>query len=122
MRQRILRNSAWLLAVFALTACAHRVVRPAEPASQKQDYVIEARPSVVAPGEPVNLHWSIPGATKVSIDASGSRQSELQHLGTFGGSGDLEVKPIEDTMYVVSCEGSRSVSCASVSVKVRVKP
>ena len=32
----------------------------------------------------------------------------------------VQVKPAEDTMYVISCEGSTTISCASVSVRVRV--
>jgi hypothetical protein len=70
------------------------------------------------------LRWSIKGATKVAIEeapASGIA-NQLRKLGTFeGSSGTLEVRPKENTTYVITCEGSTTYSCASVTVRVRVK-
>jgi len=118
-----LRKGAVVLAVLAVSACTHENARPVEPAAVSppiENYVLRAEPSIIAPGVLVTLHWSIPGATRVSIDATGATHRELQHVGTFGGSGEVQVKPAEDTMYVISCEGSTTISCASVSVRVRV--
>ena len=45
----------------------------------------------------------------------------LRKVGSFDSTGSLQVQPSEDTTYVFSCEGSTTYSCASVSVRVRVK-
>ena len=87
---------------------------------QSGDFLFEVQPPVIAPGEAALLRWSIKGATKVVIEEASTRNSQLHKIGTFGGSGSLQVRPKEDTTYVVSCEGSRT-SCASVSVRVRTK-
>ena len=93
-----------------------------EQGSKKSDdFLFEVQPRVIAAGETVVLHWSIKGATKVVIEEASKSSNALHKLGTFGGSGSLQVWPNEDTTYVVSCEGSTSHSCASVSVRVRVK-
>lgn len=84
-------------------------------------FLFEVQPRVIAPGEPALLRWSIKGATKVVIQEASKSSSQLHKIGTFGGSGSLQVRPEEDTTYVVSCEGS-TTSCASVSIRVRVKP
>ena len=85
------------------------------------DFTFEVRPSVIAPGEMAVLHWSIKGATKVVIEEASGSRGELHKIGTFGGSGSLEIHPREDTTYVVTCEGSTAFSCASATVRVRVK-
>jgi hypothetical protein len=65
------------------------------------------------------------GATKVTIaeaSESGIGRPELRKIGSFdGSSGTLEVKPKENTNYVITCEGSTTYTCASISVRVRVR-
>jgi hypothetical protein len=64
---------------------------------------------------------AIPGATKVSMEAAGLNTKEgLERIGTFAGTGEVQVKPLADNTYVITCEGSKSVFCASDSVRVRV--
>ena len=83
--------------------------------------VLAVEPSVVTPGESALLFWNVPDATKVSVSEAASVAGDFHDLGSFGGSGSLEVRPAEDTTYVIDCEGSTTLSCASVSVRVRVK-
>jgi hypothetical protein len=85
------------------------------------DFVFEVEPRVIAAGESALLRWSIKGATKVLIEEASNSSRELRKLGTFGGRGSLQVRPTEDTTYVVSCEGSTTFSCASVTIRVEVK-
>ncbi len=124
----ILQSCLLALLVFAIPGrgLAAASAEP-EPASRKStdgkstDFLFEAHPKVIAAGETVVLHWEIKGATKVVIDEQQKSSDALHNLGTFGGSGTLPVHPTENTMYIVTCEGSTSHSCASVSVRVRVK-
>lgn len=110
-----------------LLSCAHpasRVTTPAVLPDAGYTFVIE--PAVIAPGQSATLFWNIPGATQVSIektseDAKLKGKGELNRIGTFDAKGQVEVKPLADTTYVLSCEGSKSITCASVSVRVRVK-
>ena len=93
-----------------------------EPGARKSDdFLFEVQPRVIAAGEAALLRWSIKGATKVLIEEASTSKGELHTLGTFGGSGSLQVRPKEDTTYVITCEGSTTYSCASVTVRVRVK-
>lgn len=93
-------------------------------ARKSQDFLFEVQPREIVAGERAVLRWSIKGATKVAIEearASGIA-NQLRKLGTFeGSSGTLEVRPKENTTYVITCEGSTTYSCASVTVRVRVK-
>jgi hypothetical protein len=88
---------------------------------KSDDFLFEVRPRVIAPGETAVLHWSIKGATKVLIEETSESGRELRALGRFSGSGSLQVRPSEDTIYVISCQGSTTFSCASVTVHVRVR-
>ena len=117
-----MQSSLFSLVLLSLLTCS-RGFQSSEPGTpeQKPDYVFIAEPSIIEPGESATLVWRIPDATDVSIDAAGYRERELHRLGTFGGSGKLEVKPLEDTTYVISCEGSKTLVCASVSVRVRIR-
>ena len=90
-------------------------------ATKSDEFLFDVQPRMIAPGEAATLRWSIKGATKVLIEEASSSGGELHKLGTFGGSGSLEIRPKEDTTYVVTCEGSTTHSCASVTVRVRVK-
>jgi hypothetical protein len=95
--------------------------RNKQRAEEYKDLVFEIKPSVIAPGETAVLHWSIKGATRVIIEEMPASGRDLRKIGTFSGSGNLEVQPREDTTYVVSCEGPTTSACASISVRVRVK-
>lgn len=89
-----------------------------KPASER--FLFEAELSVIGPGEMSLLRWNIQGATSVSIEeASGTH--ELHLIGKFSRTGTLPVRPEKNSTYVISCEGSTQFSCASVSVRVRVK-
>ncbi len=85
------------------------------------DFVVEVQPQVIAPGETAVLRWSIKGATRVLIEERSKSQRELREIGKFDGSGSVQVRPKEDTIYVLSCEGTATLSCVSVTVRVRVK-
>jgi hypothetical protein len=114
-----------LLAVVLLAASgqSHDSIGVAhKPDAQKSDdFLFEVQPRVIVAGEAALLRWSIKGATKVVIEEASQSSRELHKIGTFGGSGSLQVRPTEDTTYVVTCEGSTTYSCASVSIRVRVK-
>ncbi len=90
-----------------------------------RDFIFEAKPKEITAGEAVVLRWSIKGATKVTIEEAEETRSgdvALKKLGTFdGSSGTLEVKPESTTSYIISCEGSTSFACASVTVRVHVR-
>jgi hypothetical protein len=92
---------------------------------KSQDFLFEVRPREIAPGEAAVLRWSIKGAARVTIEEapkSGTGSPELTKVGSFeGSSGMLEVRPKEDTTYVITCEGSTAYTCASATVRVRVK-
>lgn len=90
-------------------------------AKQSEDFLVDIQPRTIAAGEMATLRWSIKGATKVLIEEASGSDRELHKVGTFGGSGSLQIQPKADTTYVVSCEGSTTFSCASVTVRVRVK-
>jgi hypothetical protein len=95
--------------------------RAAKPPQNTDDFLFEVQPRVIAAGDTALLRWSIKGATKVTIEEASESSRELRKLGTFGRNGSLEVKPKVDTTYIISCEGSTTYSCASVTVRVRVK-
>lgn len=90
-----------------------------------EDFIFEVQPREIAAGEGAVLRWSIKGATQITIEEEPESmvgRGELQKLGTFeGGSGTLQVKPAENTTYVISCTGETKYTCASLSVRVRVK-
>ncbi len=92
--------------------------RSADKQQKADDFLFEVQPRVIAPGETALLRWSIKGATKVVIEEESKSKRQLREIGTFGGSGSLQVRPKEDTTYVISCEAP-TTSCASVSVRVQ---
>lgn len=94
---------------------------PTERIRKPDDFSVRVQPREIAPGETALLRWSIKGATKVLIEEASESSRKLRELGTFGGSGTLQVRPKEDTTYVFSCQGLTTYSCASVSIRVRVK-
>ena len=87
---------------------------------KSRDFVFEIQPREISPGQPATLRWSIKGATKVLIEEA-VESGILHKLGEFGASGSIEVQPEQNTTYVLTCEGSTSFTCASATVKVRVK-
>jgi plastocyanin len=93
---------------------------PANLRQASEDFVFEADPQEIQPGETTVLRWNIRGATSVTIDEA-SADGKLRTIGTFGAADTLKVQPREDSTYVVSCEGNAAFACASVSVRVRVK-
>ena len=93
------------------------------PGSLKQssdNFLFEAEPSVIRPDETALLRWNIQGATTVTIEEA-SDDNKLQVIGTFGARDTLKVQPQEDSTYVISCVGNTAFSCASVSIRVRVR-
>lgn len=90
-------------------------------AQKSEDFLFDVQPRTIAAGETAVLRWSIKGATKVVIEEASESRRALSPVGTFGGSGTLKVSPKENTTYVVTCEGSTTFTCASVSVRVQVK-
>ena len=125
-----LHRRLWPLVLLVL-GIAVSLVPAAAPADQKQkdktstDFIFEAKPKEITAGESVVLRWSIKSATKVTIEEAAETRSggvALKKLVAFeGSSGTLEVKPESTTSYVISCEGSTSFACASVTVRVNVR-
>ncbi len=125
-----LRRRLWPFVLLAL-GLATSLAPGASHADQKQkdkassDFIFEAKPKEITAGESVLLRWSIKGATKVTIEEAAETRTgdvALKKLGTFdGSSGTLDVKPESTTSYVLSCEGSTSFACASVTVRVNVR-
>jgi hypothetical protein len=116
------------VALVVLIAAVAKNLNPGKqnPKTQNsEDFIFEVQPREIGPGETAVLRWSIKGATKITIEEapeSSASRVELHKLGTFdGGSGTLEVRPAENTTYVISCEGSTTYACASLTVRVRVK-
>ena len=109
------------LALLTLVSSGQEASRNKKGAANAEDFILEVQPSVIASGQTAVLHWSIKGATKVVIEEASGAHGMLHKIGEFGGSGRLEVRPTEDTTYVVTCEGSTTYSCASVSLHVHVK-
>jgi hypothetical protein len=112
-----------LLALVLMVTRSQNVARAAlEQGAQKgEDSIFDVQPPVSAPGETAVLRWSIKGATKVVVEEASGSKGELHKLSTFSGTGSLQVSPKENTTYVVSCEGSKTFSCASATVRVRIK-
>ncbi len=116
------RDRVVALLALATTACIHNnAVRVTQGEDPSRGYVLAVEPSVISPGESAVLFWKVPGATKVSVAEVASVGDEFHDSGLFDSSGSLEVRPAKDTTYVITCEGSTTLSCASVSVRVRVK-
>jgi hypothetical protein len=93
----------------------------ASQAKKSDGFLFDVQPRIIAAGEAATLRWSINGATSVLIEETSGSDRELHKIGSFGASGSLQIRPKEDTTYVVSCEGSTTFSCASVTDRVRVK-
>jgi hypothetical protein len=89
-----------------------------QPVKQSADFLFEVQPKVIAPGETATLRWSVKGASKVVLEEASGADPDLHKIGTFNGSGTLQVRPLRDTTYVISCDVS-AYTCASVSVRVR---
>ncbi len=125
MRVRICFAAILLLASAAEgQSGAHAVHKEQKQATRKsEDFLFEVQPREIAPGETALLRWSIKGATRVRIDEMAGSQRQERALGTFeNSSGTLEVRPVENTTYIISCEGSTTYTCASATIRVRVKP
>jgi hypothetical protein len=115
-----MRSSLVALLLAAIVSSGQTERR--RPSPKSEDFIFDVQPRVIAPGETAILRWSIKGATKVVIEEMPGSKRDLRKLGTFESTGSLEVRPKEATTYVVSCEGSTTYSCASVTVRVRVEP
>ncbi|MGA7238205.1 MAG: hypothetical protein WBY44_21140 [Bryobacteraceae bacterium] len=120
----ITRHYLLSAALLLAAGCTH------VPSSQKyfpdswrqssNNFVFEAEPSVIRPGETALLRWNVQGATSVTIEEAPG-DDRLHVIGTFGARDMLKVQPQEDSTYVISCGGGSALSCASVTVRVRVK-
>lgn len=108
----------FLLAV-ALAAVAQR------PSQKTDNFVFAVTPREITAGESAVLRWSIKGATRITIEQAiqtPEGRTRTIAIGAFDGeSGTLRVSPAETTTYIIDCEGSTMYSCASLTVKVRVK-
>jgi hypothetical protein len=94
------------------------VLRHEDLLNASEDFVFQADPPVISLGQATVLRWNIRGASNIAIEEA-SDGGKLRPLGKFSGSGTLRVSPQGDSTYVISCEGNATVSCASVSVRVR---
>ena len=120
---RILECSLLALLLLGTPSRGEEAVQISQKADVKkaEEFVFDVQPRIVVAGEAATLRWSIKGATRVILEEASGSDRELRKIGTFGGSGSLQIHPKQDTTYVVSCEGSTTFSCASVTVRVRVK-
>ncbi len=110
--------SKWLLAL-AICGASCMSQRPVRLVPHTEAFFFEADPPVIEPGAASVLRWKAPGAATVLIEES-IGDSQLRPLGEFGASGSVVVRPSEDSMYVISCQGAASVSCASAVVRVKL--
>lgn len=108
----------WILAV-AICSVSCVPQRPVRMIPRAEAFFFEADPAVIEPGAASVLRWKAPGAATVLIEES-SGGGQLRPLGEFGASGTVLVRPAEDSMYVISCRGAASVSCASAVVRVKL--
>jgi hypothetical protein len=115
-----LLGAALLMTVRCTHVSGSRKYFPESLRKSADNFVFEAAPSVIRPGETAVLRWNIQGATSVTIEEA-SRDNELHVVGSFGARDTLKVQPQEDSTYVISCEGNTAFSCASVTVRVRVR-
>ena len=112
-----------LLGVVVLVALNRsQAIAQVVEAREPGDVIFEVKPRVIMAGETAVLHWSIKGATKVLIEEAPKSTRRLRKIGTFGGTGGVEVRPTERTTYVISCQGPTTGSCLSFAVRIRVKP
>jgi hypothetical protein len=120
---RILECSLLALLLLGTPSRGEEAVQISQKADVKkaEEFVFDVQPRIIVAGEAATLRWSIKGATRVILEEASGSDRELRKIGTFGGSGSLQIHPKQDTTYVVSCEGSTTFSCASVTVRVRVK-
>jgi hypothetical protein len=120
---RITQYCLLAITLLVLPCRSHDALRIAhQQGPQKADeFVFEVQPRVIESGEKAVLHWSIKGATKVVIEEWSESRRWLRIVGTFGATGSLEVAPKEDITYLLSCEGSTTYVCATVSVRVKAK-
>ncbi len=117
-----------LILFFGLAGCVARVPleTPRPPNSVSPEILrFIARPTVIHAGETVTLTWNAANADGVLLEeaaeAADFEPAELLHsVGTFPGSGSLEVRPKVSTTYVISC-GNETIGCASASANVIVK-
>ena len=118
-------SNTLLAAMLFASGCQHVAQRPAAVTPQNlrapsNDFVFEATPAEISPGEESLLEWRIRGATKVVIEEA-AYGDKLHTLGIFDAAGSVRVRPMESSTYVISCGEGASVSCASVTVKVKYK-
>jgi hypothetical protein len=116
--QRLLFIALILAGSFGCSLHRPRIVHD-EAAPRSDDFVFDVQPRIIAPGDAAVLRWWIRGTAKVLIEEAPAGASGLTSIGTFAGSGTLEVHPAGDTIYVISCEGATTYSCASTTVRVR---
>jgi len=115
--------------ILSLAGCAERIPldtpeTPRVAGSFPQIMRFTAHPTIIHRGEAVVLHWDAKNAAGVTleqaVDPKADIRAKFESLGTFPGSGTLEVRPNESTTYVVSC-GNEIIGCSSASVHVIVK-
>ena len=121
-----MKSTAWFLLLgLVLPSFTARSQKPSAKGQREEEFLFEIQPHEVVAGEKAVLRWSIQGATKVTIEEAAQSRGgrvEVHKLGTFeGSSGTLEVTPTTNTTYLINCEGSSKYSCASLTVRVRVK-
>jgi hypothetical protein len=116
--------AAFLLSIGAVAWHAAEVAQ-GQGAEKSETFVFDAQPREIVEGETAVLRWSIKGATKITIEEVPEAQAgegRIRTIGTFdGGRGTLRIAPKETTAYVIECEGSAAYSCASLTVRVKVK-
>jgi hypothetical protein len=132
-------QSLWHISCFYLSAMAHyclfalvllAALGPCQALARDKNaaedqtsntFRFEVQPREIAPGETAILRWAIKDATKVLIEEASKSRGDLRKIGNFAATGSLLVQPKEDTTYVLTCQGSTTYSCASATLRVRVK-
>jgi len=115
------------LIAFATSACHSRAARVPNAAESLGSAIASFTASLktVAPGEPVVLSWRVRGAEEVVLQGAPQAPADreegmLKDIGKFPATGSVEVRPEKSMVYVLSCEGTKGSSCASLSVRVPV--
>ncbi|MGD1068741.1 MAG: hypothetical protein ABSB15_01260 [Bryobacteraceae bacterium] len=122
--KRILLVVLFLLLALGITLGIMRSrAASIEPASPSGIVSFTATPRVVNAGEASTLAWVTRGADSVTMEwgpAAKPRDAMERRTG-LPPVGTLTVRPEEDTVYVIECQGGSGQACTAASATVRVK-
>jgi hypothetical protein len=122
--RRILLSVMFLVLALALSVGVTRSrAARIEPVSPAGIVSFTATPRVIRPGESSTLEWMTQGVDSVAMEwgpAERPRDAMERRTG-LPPVGTLTVRPEEDTVYVIECEGGSGQVCTEASATVRVR-